>query len=780
MCLSLAIGAAALQPCVVSAQTAQTSPEPLALEVRLNGRPVGLIGNFVRTADGRFWATPQELVEIGFELERLPKPQDGLIAVDRLPQAKVDYDVAQQMIDIAVSPAVLRVTRLSAIHESSAQDAQVTTGAVLNYSLIATGETPLRGARFEQPTLGGEFEARAFGRFGLVSSSALITNSLRGTLKTVRLDTSWTIENSRSLATMRAGDLITHGLSWTRPVRLGGLQISRSFHLRPDLITQPLSLAKGTAEVPSALDVLIDNAPTFSEQIPQGPFELRIPIRSGGGVASVRVHDVLGRESIIDLPFYGSDGLLAPGYTDFSVEAGFLRRNFGTKSSDYDPHPAAVGSFRMGLASNVTGAAHVEATADFANVGGGLVLAWAPVALVSAAGAISTSPRGSGGMVDFSVESRQSRFFGSVRVVRSYGAYDDLASRSSTQFRLDGHGASPKRIDQVQIGGSLWSSQSVLSMSYSRVDHADDQIRLGTVSISQSIGALNLYLRASQDFASAHSRTLGFGLSLPLGRAFATSDVSTGRAGTSGIAEVQSRAPVAPGEFGWRARIAAGELPEVVAAASAMTRYGLVEAGLRKGQGTSSGFVQATGGIAFMGGRVFASKRIDGAFAVVDVGQADVPVTHENRTIGVTGRRGAVLVAGLLPYQQNRVGVDARYLKLDRELASETVSVSPRSGSGVVVRIASERHERSALVRLVAFDGTAVPVGSTARLTSGGTFVVGYDGQVFLPEVKDDFELIVEYAPGRTCTASVTMPREAKGQLQIGPIRCIPFVIASR
>ena len=68
-----------------------------------------------------------------------------------------------------------------------------------------------------------------------------------------RLDSTLTYDDPARLATARLGDLISGGLSWTRPIRLGGIQLARNFGLRQDLVTLPLPAFSGTAAVPSTI-----------------------------------------------------------------------------------------------------------------------------------------------------------------------------------------------------------------------------------------------------------------------------------------------------------------------------------------------------------------------------------------------------------------------------------------------------------------------------------------------------------------------------------------------
>uniref|UniRef100_UPI0013D0C71D hypothetical protein n=1 Tax=Klebsiella pneumoniae TaxID=573 RepID=UPI0013D0C71D len=55
-----------------------------------------------------------------------------------------------------------------------------------------------------------------------------------------RVNTTYTYSDAERLITYRAGDFISGGLQWTRPVYLGGLQVQRNFHLRSDLVTIPI------------------------------------------------------------------------------------------------------------------------------------------------------------------------------------------------------------------------------------------------------------------------------------------------------------------------------------------------------------------------------------------------------------------------------------------------------------------------------------------------------------------------------------------------------------
>ncbi|OXH88115.1 hypothetical protein CA830_21265, partial [Burkholderia multivorans] len=87
-----------------------------------------------------------------------------------------------------------------------------------------------------------------------------------------RFDTSWSRSDPARPSTTQIGDAISGSLAWTRSVRLGGLQWRSNFALRPDLVTFPIPSLSGSAAVPSAVDLYINNVRQYTGNVPSGPF----------------------------------------------------------------------------------------------------------------------------------------------------------------------------------------------------------------------------------------------------------------------------------------------------------------------------------------------------------------------------------------------------------------------------------------------------------------------------------------------------------------------------
>jgi outer membrane usher protein len=280
------------------------APRALQLEVFVDGYPTNMIAEFLQE-NGTLLIEPEQLRNLGL----MPAPgavrPDGLVDLARLPGVAFMFDEARQTIHFTLTGAARAARAIEARRsdETPLADPPTSVGALVNYTLYAsTG-----GDRFDDlfgfEGASGLFEGRLFGPHGTLSAGLLASTSDART-DVVRLDTTWSWSDQRRMLSYRAGDVIAGGLAWTRPVRLGGLQVQRNFALRPDLVTFPLPELTGSAAVPSTVELFVDNARYLSEDVQPGPFAIRnIPVVTGAGMARVVVRDALGRETVSEVPF---------------------------------------------------------------------------------------------------------------------------------------------------------------------------------------------------------------------------------------------------------------------------------------------------------------------------------------------------------------------------------------------------------------------------------------------------------------------------------------------
>lgn len=257
------------------------------------------------------------------------------VAVDRIDGVAVRYDSVAQRLEVDMPAQWLPAQHLGSGAGQDPAPIAPGRGVVLNYDLYASH---VEGG---SASLSLWNEQRWFGAWGVLSNTGIVRRGGRlswaGTGQGyLRYDTSWRWADRARVRTLIVGDLITGALPWGRAVRIGGVQIARSFEIRPDLVPFPVPSFAGEAAVPSSVDLFLNGQRTASEQVQPGPFVFNtLPYVNGAGEAALVTTDALGRQVQTTLPFYVSSTLLKPGTSDYSLAAGALRRGYGIESFGY-------------------------------------------------------------------------------------------------------------------------------------------------------------------------------------------------------------------------------------------------------------------------------------------------------------------------------------------------------------------------------------------------------------------------------------------------------------
>ncbi|WP_168193470.1 fimbrial biogenesis outer membrane usher protein [Bradyrhizobium sp. NAS96.2] len=286
----------------------------LQLDVVINSVPARMIGSFVRFDNGRIGGTLEELESLGLRPVRPHRP-DEIIALDDIPTLKYRYEERTQRIFIIVDETGRKPQVLDAGgSRGNLPRAQADPGAVLNYDLLTSTSNISTSRSIGLANTSLLLDARAFSPYGTAEQSAIIRSGPQQPALATRLNSSFQYSDQNRMISYVAGDTISGGLAWSRPVRIGGLQAQRDFALRPDLITAPLATIGGSAAVPSTVDVYVNNIRTFSQDVASGPFSVNnVPLISGAGTTQLVVRDSAGRETRTSAPFYANASLLAPG-----------------------------------------------------------------------------------------------------------------------------------------------------------------------------------------------------------------------------------------------------------------------------------------------------------------------------------------------------------------------------------------------------------------------------------------------------------------------------------
>lgn len=733
----------------------------LLLAVRLNGVPlpddehIGVLGS------GRLAASTGTL-----QRWNLRPPSTAPVAyldesyypLDDIPGLDYRVDEATQELQLEIPTSAFLSNSFNAAGRLQRNPA-VSPGGFFNYDLL-TQRSP--NDQFSS----GLIEAGAFNRHGVGTGTFLWKN--RGMPHDfTRLETSWTHDDADSMSRIQLGDGISRAGAWGRAIRFGGLQWRTNFDTQPGFITFPQPSASGLATLPSTVDVYINNTQRLSHDVQPGPFEIsNIPVITGAGEVQLVVRDLLGRQQVITQPYYSSPSLLRAGLSDYSYEAGFTRQDYSLLSNHYGA-PFASATHRRGMSNRFTRELRAEVQAGQQTAGLGGIYLWPGLGTAQVAFAASHGPTGNGTLFIAGAEHTGRQF--------SWSIQDQISSSRFTEVGWVSGDVRPRRTQSLRVGFPLGAEGGSLSLSHINQQYwGQPGTRIWSASYSRNLfGDFVLSMYATQSMTvSGTNRSIGFSISHYFGdRVSAGAQFNRQDRGNGGLVQIQQSPPEGPG-FGYRLASEEGINRRQEATGSWQTDVGTYTAGASQQTGNASTQLGASGGIAFLGGETFASRRIDESFAVVNAGgYPGVHVYHEGRPAGVTDEKGQALIPHLRPYQQNRISVEESDLPIEAQAERLELEVTPALRSGTYAELPIKATRGGTLV-IVLEDGSFIPSGAVVMmLDREEEFPVGMRGEVFLPDLGESNELLVSWK-GRGCQINVRLPPGSPPLADLGKQTC--------
>lgn len=738
---------------------------PLILAVTVNGMDHGMAQ--FRMIDDRLWAARSVLRDLGLKVGGMNEPADDLLALSEALGPDVSYDASLQSINLMVETEKLAVgtSRLN-FNDQDLPVAQSATGTLLNYDFYAN-------------YFGGRVAFDGFAEARLFSGNALIQNTMFlrvgqdsavASNAVVRLDTSAAISFPEKRLTLRAGDIITRSTSWSRPTRIGGMRIGTDFALQPYLVTAPIPTFFGQANLPSTVDLFIDGLKRYSGEVAPGPFEIGSGANriSGSGSAQVVVTDALGQVTTLDFPIYDTPTLLRKGLSDWSLEIGAVRKNYGIASFDYASELSASASWRRGLSDALTMEAHGEISASLLN--GGVGATWRlPVGGVANGSVAASQHAGKAGFrAELGYSWTDTKFNLSATLQRASNDFADLASVHAASM--------PVERDLISLGYNTKNLGS-FGASLIRQRHAGEERRsFANMSWQKTLGdRFSLSVSANLDLEKPSNRgaflTLSF---IPRQREQVSARFQVNERRNNAAIGYRRSLPY-EGGFAWAVDASHdGDRLQAAAQGDYLGPHGQATVGARLIGGDVSGYAGYSGALVAMGGRVFASRKIFDGFAVVSTdGIADVPVQLHNREVGRTDASGNLLVTGLNAYQRNRVSIDPSDLPATLSVLKVTQEAVPSRQAGVVLNF-SVAPNSSVLVTLVDDRGEELAVGLTARMEGADDqpLMVGFGGQLYIEQAKAGAKVTVDAGSG-PCAFRLPSQLASQQAGRLGQMTCV-------
>jgi outer membrane usher protein len=782
-------GAAALVTAALLAAAAASAQErPLVLEVILNGRATGQVGEFI-DRDGTLYAKPSELRELGFVLPpgAPDLPSNDPIALSSLPNVHAQVNQAKQTLVVEASDLALIPTELggaSPVHLAPLSSAGY--GAVLNYDVLGTFTS--------QQSIGGALlDFRAFSPYGVLQGTGLVnTTPAVGQPAFLRLDTTYTYSDADEERRWRAGDVVTGALPWTRSVRLGGFQLASDFGLRPDLITYPLPVISSSSAVPSTVNVLVNGIRQYSAPVQPGPFAVQtLPVVTGAGEVAVTVQDALGRQTLVTLPFYAAATLLKPGLASYSLEAGSVRQNYGLSTDRYVGW-ATNGSLRYGLNDWLTLEGHGEATGSVAVLGVGTAVQVGTFGVLNMAMAGSTgyghrNPGNTGALASVAFQRVSQSLTLNVGGTVSTNGYHDIAAvngspvpkltlNASVGYTLGSWGSIGasyvRQVSRAAPATGIFGQPAVALIPFDFSAITNPQVELINASYSVPIGGFaSFYATGYMDLHRKRDYGVGAGISFALGEVSA----AVGTAYDAGHATYSASAvkqALAVNDYGYRLEDSEGAAVHRSVEAEFFSPWGRVSGEVDQSSGQIAGRAGARGSVVWADGTLFTGDQINDSFAVVNTGDvAGVPVLYENRPVGKTDASGHLMVPSLLSYQNNRLAVDTANLPPDISVGQTSILVRPPDRSGTIVDFHIKK-VRAALVKLTKASGQPVPLGSVAKVEGAEDQPVGYDGEAYVTGLQPTNRMEVVLPDGTKCVVQFDYKPVTGDIPVIGPLVC--------
>jgi outer membrane usher protein len=639
-------------------------------------------------------------------------------------------------------------------------------------------------------------DARAFSRFGLLRQTAIAGTTLyKSGNNYLRLESTYSFSLPERTLTGSVGDIVSGSLQWTRPIRMGGVQVRRDFTLQADVVRQPVPVISGTAAVPSTVDVYVNGLRSFSQTVNSGPFNIsNLQNLASGGTARVVVRDASGRQVEQQLQLNPTALLLRPGLTDFSVEGGLARRNFGILSNDYDRRFLASASLRHGFNPNITLEAHAEGGAGLINAGVGAVAGLGAFgSLQLAVTGSRTSQAGMGYQIYADWSKRFNWMNISLSGQHTFGKYEDLASVTARytpipQFNILASGLfatgtalntaasfrPPRTMARLSVGmpltfdkGSV-SANLIYQKTYEGVEN-----RIASLSYNRPLPFRgSLFVSGFADFGTRRNYGLFAGVNFPLsGEIYGSANVSRNNGKLAAALDLSKPQPLENNTYGWRVRAVQDQQPLQSASASYRSSFGQAGVNIDRYSQRMSGTATFDGSIAVMGGGVALGNKVHSSFAMVSAGQKNVPVTLDNRAVGMTNWFGKLLVPNLRAHQSNSVGIDTTSLPANYDASNSTRAVSPQTYAGVHVDFSKNATGTAAVVVFKGADGKYIEVGSKGKTGSGEDFIVGYDGRAYIRQLAARNSVMIDLG-SKDCKAEFPFSKKANTQVQIDDVVC--------
>lgn len=690
----------------------------------------------IKATEQAWYAKREELASLGFSWIL---PDREWVSLDELPDSSWKYYAVTQRLHLRVAPKFLplqdlrtpRVEREPATRDS---------GGFLNYSIVHN-HSEIVG---ESTSVWHSVNAFTSNTFW--STSGIYRHMPDGSDDYIRFDTRLLLEFENPRIGVQLGDVFNHGRQYLPSYRVGGIRIARDFSLDPERAYYPIPQFLGEAEIPSSLEVYLNDQRVQAMGIESGPYQLSLDQTSAGfNSATIVTQDIQGRPVTQQVDFYVATNLLRKGLVDFDISAGKLRNHYGIRNADYSNSLLSTGRITYGLTNYLTTEIFGQHYENRSNLGGGVALRLGNFGALSATlGQSHTNDVADGAeLVHYNYDYYRYGFGFYINHLERDVHYADLVESQYSNFLKS----------QSSVGISK-SSEKYGQFNFSYIDKRywkepaapshlpvfDPTVpmlpSLGNIRITQASWHKtldrDLTLTARwQKFAPLDSHSFSLGLTYFFGERSAAS-VQTQRHDdfTSTYASVTRNTPY-PYGVGWS--LSASDSHNNPRYADVRLRHKYGNGIVRYIQNNYDRMTSAewSGSIVVMDQELYLSPSIYDAFAIVDTGRTGVPVYSGFQDFGISNKHGRQIIPDLSGYLTNTIRIDPLTLPENTLIPNFEKHVRPKRNGGIYVNF-DVQTVTQVLTRAISSDNKPLPAGTTLYDVNGNSVFVGWDGELFI------------------------------------------------
>jgi outer membrane usher protein len=662
-------------------------------------------------------------------------------------------------------------------------------GGYINYNFYSTG--PINNKQTgDYVQNSGLFSGTIFGPYGnlnteyLIKQGAAINQNTSGSNNPIRLQSFYQLDLPDKMQTLILGDSTTAAGAWGQSIAFGGISYQTNFGTQPNYATYPLPVAAGVASIPTSVQLYSNNNLISSQKVTSGPFSINnVPVVNGAGTLNVLTTNVLGQQVITLIPYYASQQLLKPGLQNFSYQLGFIRENYGLNSNLYGPLIGVL-SDKIGITNHLILEGDIEATTQQQNYGMSFACSLFNYFIWNGSVAGSQNTLGAGTLLQSGLEHQAETGF-------SFGGSVTLTSAKYLQIAASPNNLSPSTQIQAFTGATLFRDYS-FGMSLTELNYRGGSGSLNFISFNLSKNMtrkITLTLSALSNITGSNNHSINLIANFNFGADYNLSFSNTYEGNNGGnpayyqlITDFNKNTPVGPG-YGYELQTTQynthnnGQYSNNYQATYNLNTLHIDTSMSLARQGYTTLYqANATGAIIYIDKGFYFSPQVQGSFALAETPKlSNVNIYYNNQFIGKTNASGNVIIPNLNPYTDNKVTVHPAELPIDTEIEATEVDPVPYANQGVIIKFPIHKI-RPVFFRLNQANKINVPVGAKVYLNGDKkNYYVGYDGEVYLPQLQNGKNVIKADWEAGSCTTVIHFDKGSYGKnpvLNLGVFFC--------